>query len=162
MPAIEIRESEQQREANLAVKDWLWRYRRAKLELRRLDGEYRELISVQEAASAVQYDGMPKASGNISDLSNLMIARDKMLTRLIRAKEEMTRAYIEITQAIDALDHSVERDIMSYRYIQLVSGYGVMDWKDIASRVGYSTIHVKRVHGIALCKLSKMILDDTK
>lgn len=157
MAKIEIRESEAQREMNARVKDWLWRYRDAKLELRRLDGEYRELVSAQEAVGAVNYDGMPTMSNSIHDLSDLMVTRDRILSRLIKAKDLTTRTYIEIADAIDQLDYPIEKDVMSYRYIQFPDGYGRMDWDEIAARVHYSCAHVQRVHGIALSKLAVII-----
>lgn len=155
---IDIRETaELQRESNAFVKSWLWRYRDAKLDLRRLDGEYRELVSAQEAAGAISYDGMPTSSNTISDLSDLMVARDRLLSKIIKAKNRMTKAYVEITRAIDQLDYPIEKDIMSYRYIQLPDGYGLMEWQEIADNIRYSSAHVQKVHGIALSKLADII-----
>lgn len=167
MARIEIHESNEYRQQNQAVKDWLWRYRRAKLEVCRLEGEYAEMVSVQESAGAIAYDGMP-GGGKITDMSDLMIVRDRILTKLIKAKTRMAETYVEISNAISELEHT-EQQIMSLRYIQLVDGYGVRDMDEIAKVILYSPSHVKKIHGAALqklvpiiAKIQKTILNDTK
>ena len=156
MATITITESEAQRQANTEVKEWLWRYRRAKLNLQRLEGEYSELVSIQESAGAITYDGMPAASNSASDLSNLMVARDNVLSKVIRAKQNVLDTYFEITAALEELD-SVERDVISLRYIQLKDSYGIRDFDEIADRIKYTKRYVQKVHGFALQKLSAII-----
>ena len=155
MARVEIHESNEYRQQNQAVKDWLWRYRRAKLEVHRLDGEYAELVSVQESAGAMAYDGMP-GGGKITDMSDLMIVRDRILSKLIEAKARMAEAYVEISNAISELEHT-EQQILSLRYIQLKDNYGVRDMDEIARMILYSPSHVKKIHGEALQKLIPII-----
>lgn len=156
MATITINESEAQKQANTEVKEWLWRYRRAKLNLQRLEGEYAELVSIQESAGAITYDGMPAASGNIADLSNLMVSRDNVLSKVVRAKKQLFDIYFEITSALEELD-SVERDVISLRYIQLKDGYGIRDFDEIADTIKYTKRYVQKVHGFALQKLYQYI-----
>ena len=131
------------------VKDWLWRYRRAKMNVRRLQGEYEELASVQESVGAVTYDGMPH-SGENHDLSDLMIMRDRAISNLFKANHSMTVAYDEITEAISMLDSEVKRSVISLRYIQTKNEYQVNTLADVAEAICYEYSYIRRVHGEAL------------
>lgn len=160
MARMEIHESFDYKQQNIVIKDWLWRYRRAKLEVRRLEGEYQELVSVQESAGAVSYDGMP-GGGKISDMSDLIIVRDRILTKLVNAKARMAAAYVEISNAIAELDN-VEQQILSLRYIQLKEDYKVRDMDEIGTLIVYSPSFVKKKHGEALQKLVPIIARQQK
>lgn len=155
MATLEIHETQTQKHLNEQVKEWLWRYRRAKQEVRRLEGEYAELVSVQESVCAVKQDGMPHGS-NPADLSNLIIVRDRMLTRLIRAKQNMSTVYCEIMDALDKLDN-LEHTVLSLRYIQLKEDNTARNFNEIASAVCYSLRTVTEAHSTALQKLSGML-----
>ena len=139
------------------VKEWLWRYRNAKLAVQRLQGEYDELVSIQESVGTVNYDGMPHGSGDNHDLSDLMIVRDRMLTNLIRAKHRMTVSYDEITEAISMLDSEVKRSVISLRYIQTKNEYQVNTLADVAEAICYEYSYIRRVHGEALQDLRSII-----
>lgn len=155
MPAlrIQIDEKQTQREINRQVKTWLWRYRYAKLDVVRLDGEYRELLSTQESTGAINYDGMPTGSGKIADLSNLMVQRDNSLTRLNRAICYMSTTREEITDAIDQLAYEKERAVLSLRYVQLKDKYDIRDMCEIASLLGCSESRAKTLHSLGLQNL---------
>ena len=154
---ITIAENRTQRELNQAVKQWLWRFHDLQLEVRRLKWEYQELVQTQESISAINYDGMPKASGNISDLSNMFMARDEALSRLLRAHKRMTTAQFEISEAVALLDTAIERNVISMRYLHHTDDARKMEWVDISQTLGYSLQHVKTTHGIALQKLAQII-----
>lgn len=138
------------------VKDWLWRYRRAKMNVRRLQGEYEELASVQESVGAVTYDGMPH-SGENHDLSDLMVMRDRAISNLIKANHRMTVAYDEITEAIGMLDSEVKRAVISLRYIQTKNDYQINTLADVAEAICYEYSYIRRVHGEALQDLRSII-----
>ena len=138
----------------LDTKHWLWRYRDAKKAVRRIEAEYRELVSIQESAGAVSYDGMPKATGNPSDLSGIVIARDNVLSKLIRATRKASNVYSELIGAVEKLDTDIEKDIIFERYVHLKDNCDERDWDDIAASLNYSEQHIYRVHGIALSKVT--------
>ena len=140
----------------LNVKDWLWRYRRAKMNVRRLQGEYEELASVQESVGAVTYDGMPH-SGENHDLSDLMAMRDRAISNLIKANHRMTVAYDEITEAISRLDTDLKRSVISLRYLQLHDDYNANTFSDVSRMVGYDKSYIAHVHGDALQDLRAII-----
>ena len=160
MVKIAINESNVQKQQNAYVKDWLWRYRKAKLEVRRLEGEYEELVSIQESAGAVNYDGMPHGSES-PDLSSLIIMRDSSLSKIIKARRKMADTLAEIIRAIDMLE-DVERDIISLRYVQLVDGFGIRSMEEIADSIKYTSRYVQKIHGVALQKLYSIIPQITK
>lgn len=144
-------------EKPIDVKEWLWRYRNAKLAVQRLQGEYDELISIQESVGTVNYDGMPHGSGDNHDLSDLMIVRDRMLTNLIRAKHRMTVSYDEITDAISHLDNELKRSIISLRYVQPKHDNEPNSLSDVADLIKYEYSYVRKVHGEALLDLRIII-----
>lgn len=154
---LTIRENQARNEK---TKQWLWRYRKAKIDSLCLENEYRELVSIQESAGSVSYDGVCVSGTNTADLSNLMIARENVLTRLIRSKKAMSDSCAEIIAAANSLEPA-ERDIVVLRYIQLKDGFRINSMYDIAKLVGYSTPQVKRIHGKALQHIGKMIPNDT-
>ena len=153
---LELVESEKRKELNQLCKQWLWRYHDAKLEVRRLELDYIELVETQESVGAINYDGMP-GGGGISDLSGVVMVRDEALSRLLRAKNSCAHCYDEIQTAIQQLDQAVERNVMSERYVRFTANLRKREWDDIAATLGYSAQHVKLCHGVALQKMVAII-----
>ena len=144
------------KERNQLVKAWLWRYRGLRLELRRLQQEYEELVSVQESVSAIRYDGTP-GGGQITDLSNLIVSRSHHIERMMRVSDQLSKANDEISTAISMLDRQAEQDVMSCRYLRLkpnLDSYGI---NEISDYLGYSLSQTKTIHGAALVKLPGII-----
>jgi len=143
------------------AKNWLWRYRKAKLDCLGLESEYQAVCATQECAGAVQYTGMPGGSGNISDLSDLMVRREAIMNRLIAKQKEMSNACVEIIGVADRLS-GVGRDIILLRYVRLKDGYRVRSFVEIGRELGYSESQIKRYHSEALQKVEKMIPNEPK
>lgn len=144
------------KEQNEKVKAWLWRYRDAKRECKRLEGEYRELVESQESAKAIEYSDMPKAHNAGTDLSDLMERRSEYLTKIIKSHKRMEMLMFEISEVFDQLPDQTARDIMSLRYLQL-DGCKALAWGDISQRVGYTEEHICRLHGEALRIISEKV-----
>ena len=142
---------------DILIRQWLWRYYDAKRDTIRLEHEYAEIVSIQESAGAISYDGMPACGNTIHDLSDMVLVRDGAISRLLRAKQKQAKCYSEITQAISKLDYSIERDIISMRYTYFSDGGRKTEWEDIAQKFNFSASHVKRVHGIAIQKLIRIV-----
>ena len=155
MGNISIQENSAPRKEILDTKQWLWQYRDAKKRVRRIEAEYRELVSIQESVGAVSYDGMPKVSGNISDLSGIVMARDNILSKLIKATRKAASTHTQIISAVEQLDTDIEKDIIFERYIHLKDNCDERDWDEIARKLNFSEQHIYRVHGIALGKLTQ-------
>lgn len=139
------------------IKAWLWRYRYAKLEVRRLEGEYRELVETQESTGAINYDGIGGSSGSIADLSSFMVQRDESLAKLNRAIAHMCMVRAEITDAISKLSYEKERTVLSLRYIQLRDQFEIRSMSEIAARMNCSESRAKTLHSLALQNLSEVL-----
>jgi DNA-directed RNA polymerase specialized sigma24 family protein len=70
------------------------------------------------------------------------------LCRLIdETRGTVDRTNAETLAVLDGLKSYLQKSILLERYINLLS------WDDVARKVGYSTAHVKRLHGVALLAL---------
>lgn len=102
------------KERNEQVKQWLWRYREAKKDVRRLEEELQELIESQESCGAVEYSDMPKGGGAQSDLSDYMVKRECIWKKIHKARYKRLCVFQEIKNAIERLPTADEREVMSY------------------------------------------------
>lgn len=126
-------------------KEWLGRYLKSKRDLALLEEQYKELIGTQESTGAIEYSDMPKGSGNTSDLSNYMIARERIEEKYIHLKYKRITIGDEILTAINQLPLIEEREVMTCRYI-----HG-MTWERICIKINRSwTQVVARLHSQAL------------
>jgi len=142
---------------NERVKAWLWGYRDAVREQRRLSEEFRQLIESQEGPKAIRYDGESgTGSAEGTDLSALMVARERLQSRLESSKLRTTKAFTERSEAIQRLSSGAMREVISMRYILIGDGHATR-WTDIAAGIGYSEQYVLDLHGRALDELSKIL-----
>lgn len=141
--------SDELREQNERVKQWLWRYREAKKEVHRLDEELKELMESQESVSAVGYTDIPKGSMDKCDLSDYMVEREKIWRKIQKARYKRIMVFQEIKNAIERLPNEDERMVMSCRYLQL-NGYKEKRWEEICLIVGNEWAKVHRIHAKAL------------
>ncbi|EET60404.1 hypothetical protein BRYFOR_07600 [Marvinbryantia formatexigens DSM 14469] len=132
------------RKQNEQVKAWLWRYREAKKDVRRLEEELEELTEIQESAGAIRYSDMPKGGGGQADLSDAMVKREKIWRKIQKARYKRMKVFAEIRNAIERLPTADEREVMSYRYLRLMS------WEDISVRVEKKWTQTHRIHSRAL------------
>lgn len=144
---------------NKDVKAWLWRYRDAVREYRRLSDEYKQLTEGQEGPKAIRYDKgtVPAGGGNDADLSSLMATREKLERKAADANSEMLYTLAERLEAIDTLPTCAMREVISMRYIQLSDGKAAK-WEDIADRMSYSMQRIFEIHGQALDRLSETVI----
>lgn len=139
------------RERNERVKQWLWRYREAKKDIRRLEEELRELMESQESASAIGYSDMPKGSLDQSDLSDYLVEREKVWRKIQKARYRNAMIMNEIKNVIERLDTADEKYILSNRYLIGKS------WEDICSECRYSWRQMHRIHCKSLGKIYDFI-----
>ena len=144
------------KENNTAVKKWLWRYREAKIEAWRMKEEYFELLSVQESIKAVRYDSQPGGTTK-QDLSDMIVARERMERMVERANSEILRVYGQISKAISMLEYQTEKNVISARYIQLKNEYDIRSMEEIGKQLHYSERYVQKIHGLALINLEPII-----
>lgn len=143
------------RERNERVKQWLWRYREAKKDIRRLEEELRELMESQESASAIGYSDMPKGSLDQSDLSDYLVEREKVWRKIHKARYKRIMVFQEIKGAIDRLPSADERMVMSCRYLEL-NGYKEKSWEEICVITGHEWRQTHYIHSKALNNIEKI------
>ena len=144
------------KERNQLVKSWLWRYRGLRLELRRLQEEYDELVSVQESVSAIRYDGTP-GSSQATDLSSMIVSRSHHIERMARVSERLSVANDEISTAISMLDRQSEQRVMSCRYLRLKTNLESYSIAEVSEYLKFSVSQTKTIHGAALNRLYPII-----
>lgn len=117
------------KDRNDRVKQWLWRYREAKKDVRRLEEELKELVETQESCGAIEYSDIPKSGCSKSDLSDYMIEREKIKRKIYKARYKRIMVFQEIKNAIERLPSADEREVMSCRYLSL------MTWEQICVKI---------------------------
>lgn len=140
------------KERNEQIKAWMWRYREAKKDVRRWEEELSELIEMQESANAIQYSDMPKGGGGQADLSDEMVEREKVWKKLQKARYKRIKVFTEIKNVIEQLPTADEREVMSYRYLRL------MTWEDICVKVNLSWRQTHYIHSRALENMGKYVI----
>lgn len=138
------------RKQNEQVKEWLLRYREAKKDVRRWEEELAELMEAQESAGAIQYSDMPKGGGGQADLSDEMVEREKVRKKIQKARYRRIKIFQEIKNAIERLPTADEREVMSYRYLRLMS------WEQICVKVEREWAQTHRIHSRALDNINKI------
>lgn len=136
---------------NEQVKAWLWRYREARKDVRRREEELAELVGMQESASAIRYSDMPKGGGGQADLSDEMVEREKLWRKIQKARYKRIRVFAEIKNAIERLPTADEREVMSYRYLELMS------WEQICVKIEKEWAQTHRIHSRALENILKYV-----
>lgn len=139
------------KERNDQVKQWLWRYKEAKKDLRRLEEELHELVNTQESTGAIEYSDMPRSGGGQSDLSDYMVRREELQQKIWDGRYRRIVVFKEIHDAVEQLANADEREVIVYRYIRL------MDWPDIAKKIEKHERQAYIYHGDALKNLYKIL-----
>lgn len=139
------------KERNEKVKQWLWQYRDAKKEVRRLEEELQELIELQESCRAIQYSDMPKGGRSQRDLSDEMSRREELWRKISKARYKRITEFKKIKTVIDRLEDANEREVMTYRYICSMS------WEQICIKIDKKWTQVHRYHAKALEQIKKYI-----
>lgn len=133
---------------NTEKKEWLKRYLEYKDDLRTIQIQYDELISIQTGVSAIKYSDMPKGSLNNNDLSSYMVDRERIKNKYYKVRYKMTISMIEIKNAINRLPDSKQRMLMTLKYIK---GY---TWEKICVEMDKSWKYiVYDLHSKALTNL---------
>lgn len=133
-------------------KEYLHSYEKAKRRIKRIDMQISELRAGKIMPSVTQ-DGMPKGSGNNSDLSGYVSKLDELEGKYIRARYLQIKLCNEIMGKIEQLENENEKDVLVFRYIKLFKWERICDMMNVS----WKTIH--RIHSHALVNFMK---DDTQ
>lgn len=123
-------------------KEYLKGYERAVRQMERCKERIQE-IRLSILPSAINTDGMPHGH-NSSDLSPYAVLLDQEERKYKRAMYKRAMKCKEITDRIEKLENEDEKDVLTYRYIQLLK------WEDICVIMKHSWQHVHRIHSRAL------------
>jgi hypothetical protein len=131
---------------NEAKRDFLMRYH---WDLKAIEELESEITACRLGAlpGAIRYTGMPRGSGNTSDLSDYAVRIDELLAKLKAKREETISDLHDIIHAIEAVDDARACVLLRYKYIQRKT------WREVAALMDYDEVYVKReLHSEALQK----------
>lgn len=123
-------------------KIYLQGYQNNKRKLVALNRELEELKS-HEMSPCLNLTGMPGAH-NKRDLSDYIVKYEKIVSRIINAKNEALNSFDEIEQNIERLEDETEKTVLRLRYLVGLT------WEDIAEEIMYTYQYVHIIHKRAL------------
>ena len=130
----------------MSNKDYLSRYKKIERELFCIEEEQRAIRNRLYSLQACSYDDVPKSpnksiQAKFERLVEKVLAIDEMVTNKI---DELVDTQSDIKMAIGKVEDSTLRTLLTYRYLCGKT------WEQIAVDMGYSYMHVCRLHGKAL------------
>lgn len=132
-------------------KEWLKRYGDTKLEIERLELEREAIRGTMDGVRAIQYSDMPKSQGAMTDLSDTMVAYERMNEQIAEKQKQMQLIMDEIRSVINLLPVVEYRQVLTLKYINL------MKWDDVFKKMDYSPRRVFQLHAEALRAVSRFI-----
>ena len=124
-------------------KQYLLKYQHLTQEVDRLSDERAQVLARAQKITPTLSD-MPKSQSGANRLELAVEDIVENADKLAEKIREMLHAKEEIEQVIDSLEDDTLREIMKYRYINM------MTWEQIAFKMHYSYVHICRLHGRAL------------
>lgn len=143
------------KEENEKKKEYLKQYGKALHQEKRIEEELERLKLDRMLPGALAADGLPKSS-NLSDLSDYAAEVDEQERKLVEQRKKRVRIRTEIRERIEQMEDEIEKDILTYHYIDL------MRWKEICARTGYCWQYVHKKHSDALKNFKYAIECDTQ
>lgn len=111
---------------------------------RQIKADYAELDELVTLIQSPNLDGMPSTPNSERDLSDLIIKKDEILTRILRDIDRKEAALARINEALESMTSETERTLLVLRYKRGLS------FEKVAVELGYSWRHTLRLHGSAL------------
>lgn len=138
---MERRKNEEYKQ-NEEKKEYLKDYERAVRQLNRIKIEIQE-IRLSKICPSIKTDGMPHAKvvGDLSGYAALLEEEEKKYKEALYDKAKKIK---EILNGIEKMENEDEKDILLYRYINL------MKWEEIGEMMKYSRQQLHRIHSKAL------------
>jgi DNA-directed RNA polymerase specialized sigma subunit len=88
-------------------------------------------------------DNMPHRNKR-HDLSDYMVALDELINKLIKARYERIKVYMDIFNRIELLEDETEKELLKFRYLK------GMQWDHICIELGFEWAQIHRIHRRAL------------
>lgn len=150
MEKLTEEQRKKRQQENEEKKEYLQSYKKYRQEARRLEEQLEELRLGKMFPSLIVSD-MPGAR-NQRDLSDYMVQYDRIITNIIKARNDAIIRFSEVQQQIELLEDENEKTVLTLRYLRNYS------WEKICVEVKYSWKQVHRIHSRALQNLK--IKDD--
>lgn len=128
---------------NEQKKEYLNSYKNLCRKLKSLDEQLQALREVEQSAKIQELSDMPRG-GKQKDLSDYIVRLDRILSKVIRTKQECMVRKLEIESCIADMPNGIEADILRKRYIEF------KPWEKICVEIGYSWRQTHYIHSEAL------------
>lgn len=135
-------------------KDFLLSYGRAKKETKRLAYNLEEIRAAYELPKALTLSDMPKAKGNLTDLSEYLIRYEEVMKKALEATDRQMELLQKIEDEIETIDDVEEKMVLELKYIK------GMEWEELSKEMGVSRSTATRLHGKALLALPVHNIED--
>lgn len=128
---------------NEQKKEYLNSYKNLCRKLKSLEEQLQSLREVEQSAKIQELSDMPRG-GKQKDLSDYIVKLDRVLSKLIRTKQERLDRKLEIESRIADIVDGIEADILRKRYIEFKT------WEQICVEIDYCWKQTHRLHSKAL------------
>jgi DNA repair exonuclease SbcCD ATPase subunit len=135
--------TEEQKDIMEQKKEYLNSYKNLCRKLQSLEEQLQSLREVEQSAKIQELSDMPRG-GRQKDLSDYIVRLDKILSKVIRTKQECIDRKLEIEDQIADMQDGIESAILHKRYIEF------KPWEQICVELNYSWKHTHRIHSKAL------------
>ena len=132
------------REQNERKKEYLRSYKTYVRRIKEKEDELKRIELEKKNPSAIRYNDMPHGSGSNTDLSDYMVACEKLEAEILKAKTEYVKKREEIMAAVHEMKNQEYAELLELKYIDNLS------WKEVGKRMGFAQDTVKKKHGKAL------------
>lgn len=141
------------------AKDWLRSVAAASQEVDILKQQRDEIVADASGVSGIDYSAIKAHSIATDDqIPNALARIDKLTSKLDASIAESTDQIAQACNAVDRIESTSERNVLRLRYLM----GGLMPWREVGKRMGYSSSSVKRTHTYALLDLYDLMPNGTK
>ena len=132
------------REQNERKKEYLRSYKTYVRRIKEKEDDLKRIELEKKNPSAIRYSDMPHGSGSSTDLSDYMVACEKLEAEILKAKTEYVKKREEIMAAVHGMKNQEYAELLELKYIDNLS------WKEVGKRMGFAPDTVNKKHGKAL------------
>lgn len=132
------------REQNERKKEYLRSYKTYVRRIKEKEDELKRIELEKKNPSTIRYSDMPHGSGSSTDLSDYIVACEKLEAEILKAKTEYVKKREEIMAAVHGMNNQEYAELLELKYINNLS------WREVGKKMGFATETVKKKHGKAL------------
>lgn len=125
-------------------KEYLLSYIPLAKEVKNLEEQINSFCQSKISPKNQKYDKSVTASGELHDLSDVIIQESSLVDRWIKVRKKKVEKCSEIYCQICLLENETEKTVLQMHYLRKLK------WDEIAERLGVSERHIYRIHGAAL------------